>query len=143
MSALELAKEIDYTQAIGKDVMKLTSLFCLLFWISAAYGQEGTATKVLRGHQSWVWAVAWSPDGEQLATASADKTAKIWDLASEENLLTLSGHTDSVISVAWRQDGKQLATASADKTAKVWDAASGKVLPEPCAFAGARLKARA
>ena len=40
--------------------------------------------------------MAWSPDGKRLATASDDKTAKVWDAASGQELLTLKGHTDGV-----------------------------------------------
>jgi WD40 repeat protein len=48
-----------------------------------------------------VWSVAWSPDGRRLATASWDQTAKVWDAASGQEVLTLRGHTDRVVSVAW------------------------------------------
>ncbi len=82
----------------------------------------------LRGHNFAVLSVAWSPDGKRLATASGDKTAKVWDAASGQEVLTLRGHGGSVRSVAWSPDGKRLATASGDKTAKVWDAASGQEL---------------
>jgi WD40 repeat protein len=82
----------------------------------------------LRGHRDSVLSVAWSPEGKRLATASADKTAKVWDAETGKVLLTLTGHDDEVYSVAWSPDGKRLATASADKTAKVWDAQSGKGL---------------
>src|SRR5271157_5744549 len=82
----------------------------------------------LKGHTAAVISVAWSPDGKRLATASQDKTAKVWDAASGKELLTLKGHGDFVTGVAWSPDGKRLATASQDKTAKVWDAASGQEL---------------
>ena len=59
---------------------------------------------------------------------AADKTAKVWDATSGQELLTLSGHTDRVNGVAFSPDGRRLATASADKTAKVWDATSGREL---------------
>jgi DNA-binding beta-propeller fold protein YncE len=82
----------------------------------------------LRGHGSFVNSVAWSPDGKRLATASGDRTAKVWDAVTGKEVLTLHGHTDVVNSVAWSPDGKRLATASRDKTAKVWDVASGQGL---------------
>jgi WD40 repeat protein len=72
--------------------------------------------------------VAWNPDGKQLATASYDGTAKVWDAARGKQILTLTGHGGYVLSVAWSPDGKQLATASEDNTAKVWEATTGKEL---------------
>jgi WD domain, G-beta repeat len=85
----------------------------------------GWRVSTLNGHTSAVWNVAWSPDGKRLATASYDKTAKVWDAATGKEVFSL-GHTSGVFSVAWSPDGKRLATASEDFTAKVWDAATGK-----------------
>jgi len=84
--------------------------------------------RTLAGHTGIVWGVAFSPDGNRLATVSEDNTAKVWDLISGRELLALSGHTGGIEGVAFSPDGKRLATASQDKTAKVWDAHSGKQL---------------
>ena len=65
--------------------------------------------------------VAFSPDGRLLATASKDKTARLWDPATGECLRTLTGHDDFVRGVAFSPDGRLLATASNDKTARLWD----------------------
>jgi WD40 repeat protein len=81
----------------------------------------------LRGHTGWVGGVAFSPDGKTLATASADKTVKLWDVATGKETRTLKGHTDYVSSVAFSPDGKTLATGSYDHTAKIWDAESGEL----------------
>jgi WD40 repeat protein len=64
--------------------------------------------------------VAWSPDGKRLATGSNDGTAKVWDAATGQELLTLRGNTGFVYSVAWSPDGKRLAAASDDKTVQVY-----------------------
>ncbi|MBI1877295.1 MAG: protein kinase [Chloroflexi bacterium] len=82
----------------------------------------------LSGHSDYVEAVAFSPDGTQLATASSDGTAKIWDATPDRELLTLAGHTDAIGSIAFSPDGTRLVTASGDGTAKVWDAATGREL---------------
>jgi WD40 repeat protein len=57
-----------------------------------------------------------------------DQTARIWDTASGENLLTLTGHTASIISVAFSPDGSTLVTGSHDSTTRIWDATNGQEL---------------
>ena len=70
--------------------------------------------------------MAFSPDGQRLASASGDETVKVWDAATGQETLTLKGHTGAVKSVAFSPDGKRLASASCDQTVKVWDAATGQ-----------------
>ena len=74
----------------------------------------------LKGHQDRVTSLAFSPNGQSLATASYDNTARIWDLQGNE-LAVLKGHQDLVRSVAFSPDGQKLATASYDGTARIWD----------------------
>jgi hypothetical protein len=69
--------------------------------------------------------IAFSPDGRRLASASADKTMRLWDVASGAAVRTLEGHQDAVNGVAFSPDGRWLASASADKTVRLWDVASG------------------
>ena len=79
---------------------------------------------VLKGHTAAVSSVAFSPDRHALATASADHTARLWDISDphhSRSLSTLIGHTNTVQSVAFSTDGHTLATASADGTARLWD----------------------
>jgi WD40 repeat protein len=84
--------------------------------------------RLLRGHNDEVTGVAWSPDGQHLASASRDRTARIWDTASGTEVAVLHGHEDEVTGVAWSPDGQHLATASRDRTVRIWDTASGTEL---------------
>ncbi len=69
-----------------------------------------------------VMCVAWSPDGERLASAGRDSTVRIWDASTGRKITELHGHADTVHTVAWSPDGTRLATASEDSTVRVWDA---------------------
>ena len=81
----------------------------------------------LRGYTATVVRVAFQPDGRYVAYfEDADKTLKVWDVASGQKLHTLKGHTDSARGVAFSPDGRHLASASVDKTVKLWDSATGQ-----------------
>ena len=72
--------------------------------------------------------MAWSPDGERLASGSWDNTVRVWSAADGRELAKLNGHSNTVTSVAWSPDGERLASGSWDNTVRVWSAADGREL---------------
>lgn len=72
--------------------------------------------------------MAFSPDDKLLASASEDKTVKLWEIGLSVVLQPLEGHTDFVNAVAFSTYGKTLMSGSSDKTVKLWDVESGTVL---------------
>ncbi|MSR56252.1 MAG: hypothetical protein EXS05_01085 [Planctomycetaceae bacterium] len=94
-------------------------------------------TPVLRslaGHVDSIYAIAFSPDGRQLVSASYDKLLILWDVDSGAERHTLKHHTAAVFGVAFSPDGKALASVAADQTVKLWNVADGQrilTLTEP------------
>lgn len=84
------------------------------------------ALRTLQGHSGSVQAIAVSPDGRLAASGSGDRSAKLWNLATGEEVRTLLGHGGSIESVAFSPDSRQLATASDDRRVKLWDVTSGR-----------------
>jgi WD40 repeat protein len=71
--------------------------------------------------------VAASADGKWLATAAADNSIKLWDLATGQVARALAGHTGPVTALRFSADGTKLVSGSADKSVRVWQVADGAV----------------
>jgi WD40 repeat protein len=89
---------------------------------------SGDDLLIYRDHFYFVNAVAWSPDGRKIASASADTNVQVWNVASGSNILTYRGHSSKVNAVAWSPNGKRIASASDDRTVQIWDATTGETI---------------
>jgi WD40 repeat protein len=91
----------------------------------------GSVVRTFAGHRDTINAVAFSPDGKMLASASGstpnhDSSGRLWDVATGKELHRLAGHTEFMTSVAFSPDSRHVVTGSSDGTVRLWSAATGK-----------------
>jgi WD40 repeat protein len=79
----------------------------------------------LKGHDQGVWRAVFSEDGTRVASASWDKTIRIWDTENGKQTFVLKGHEGRVTSLAFSKDGRFLYSGSEDRTVRIWNMLSG------------------
>src|SRR5688572_3090153 len=84
---------------------------------------QNLETVIQKGHELAVVAVAASPDSNFVATASKDKSIKLWELSTGREIRSLLGHEMTVSSIAFSSDGKFILSGSYDKSVRIWDVA--------------------
>ncbi len=82
----------------------------------------------LTGHTAAVTALAYSPDGAWLASASLDTSVRLWPTGAGQTARRLEGHSDAVWSLAFSPDGDRLISGSDDRTLRVWEVPAGRLV---------------
>ncbi len=83
-------------------------------------------------YTSSVNSASFSPDGKRIVAASADKTIRIWDAETGQQIgQPLEGHTEGVESTSFSPDGKRIVSSSADKTIRIWNTETGQQIGQP------------
>jgi WD40 repeat protein len=109
-------------------------LLLFIFWSISSiiphfvFAQLSLQTVVQQGHSAAVKAAVSSNNKKLIATASRDKSVKVWDAATGMEIMTLFGHTHTVNDVQFSPNDIYLATSSADNTVALWNVAEGKMI---------------
>lgn len=121
IASVKAGRQVKHTLAVPTNVQIRTAS---VLGKSLANIQESNR---LEGHEAAVASVTFSPDGKTIASASDDKTIKIWR-RDGKLIRTLKGHKAEVRSVIFSPDGETIATASFDQTVKLWRTHDGALL---------------
>ncbi|RWS17797.1 notchless protein 1-like protein [Dinothrombium tinctorium] len=129
LSTEELVRQATerYQQARGEQERLVSGSddFTLFLWHPE---KEKKCLTRMTGHQQLVNDVKFSPDTRIIASASFDKSIKLWDGKSGKFITSLRGHVHCVYQVSWSADSRLLVSGSADSTLKVWDMSTKKIM---------------
>jgi WD40 repeat protein/serine/threonine protein kinase len=122
LDTMQLIRAIDTgpvkAMALSPDGMTLvTSADNVAFWEM----NTGRMIGWLTNYDEQVWSMAFSPNGQRLATGGVDQLVHVWDVQTRQHVQQLRGHESEVLALAFSPDGETLASGSKDTTVRLWN----------------------
>lgn len=124
--ARKAQERYDKTRSGNEDTLVSGSDDFTMFLWKPESSRSPTAR--LTGHQQLINDVKFSPDMRYIASASFDKSIRLWNGQTGKFITALRGHVQRVYQLAWSADSRLLASASADSTCKVWTISNRKLI---------------
>lgn len=117
----------EIAKANGELLVSASDDFTLYLWRPSA-----TQKPILRmtGHQQPVNFVQYSPDGSMIASASFDKSVRLWNGVNGKFMAVFRAHVQSVYQVAWSADSRMIVSSSKDSTIKLWSVSKKKMIED-------------
>jgi eukaryotic-like serine/threonine-protein kinase len=116
----------DHTVRVWDAVHNARGAASMLRWLKSLETFVGIGGFTYRSHTGQVYAVAWSPDGQDIASTGNDHTVQVWQALTGRNITTYGGHTNLVLGLAWSPDGKHIASGGSDHSLRVWNVHTGR-----------------
>ena len=122
------AKELEVENiTLKKGIIFLEHLLAEMALLSTPVYVVSQSEMVFPGHTDIVWSLAFSPDGQLLASSGWDDKIRLWNSETKQHEITLIERAD-VMTVAFSPDGQMLAAGSWDEAVRLWDPSTGEII---------------
>ena len=121
------AKQLDIADEYQqKGIVVLEHLLAEIAFLSTPKEAAGQSETVFHGHTDIVWSVAFSPDGQTLASSGWDNKIRLWNAETKQHEITLIERAE-IMTVAFSPNGQTLVSGNWDAAVRLWDPSTGEI----------------